>query len=58
MLDNAVLEAEMLRLKEHHELECQRLSGNIDFWKEKVDGLIKQQKEMLENKTMLHLKLE
>ena len=48
----------MSKLIEHHELESARLRGNIDFWKEKVDGLIKSQKEMLEHKTKLHLELE
>ena len=48
----------MSKLIEHHELESSRLRGNIDFWKEKVDGLIKSQKEMLEHKTKLHLELE
>ena len=48
----------MQKLIEHHEMESSRLRGNIDFWKEKVDGLIKAQKEMLENKTKLHLQVE
>ena len=43
---------------EHHDLEVSRLQGNIDFWKEKVDGLIKQHKEMLETKTKLHVQVE
>ena len=55
MIDRENFETEIALLKEHHDLECVRLSGNIDFWKEKVDGLIKQQKEMLENKTKLHV---
>ena len=42
MCDHAGFEVEVQRLKEHHELDCVRLTGNIDFWKEKVDGLIKQ----------------
>ena len=48
----------MSKLIEHHELESSRLRGNIDFWKEKVDGLIKSQKEMLEHKTKLHFELD
>ena len=56
--DEVALELEVQRLIEHHEIETSRLQGNIDFWKEKVDGLIKQHKEMLENKTKLHLQLE
>lgn len=43
---------------ENHEIETARLRGNVDFWKEKVDTLIKSQKESIESKTKLHLELE
>ena len=43
---------------EHHEIESARLRNNVDFWKEKVDALIKSQKEMIESKTKLHVELE
>ena len=48
----------MHKLMENHEIESSRLRGNIDFWKGKVDALIKSQKEMLEGKTKLHVELE
>ena len=49
---------EMQKLMENHEMESLRLRGNVDFWKGKVDALIKSQKEMLEGKTKLHVELE
>ena len=52
------MELEIQKLKEHNDIETARLRGNVDFWKEKVDTLIKSQKEMLESKTKLHLELE
>ncbi len=57
-LDGQKAEQEVQRLIENHDIDKERLRGNIDFWKGKVNGLISQQKEMLEDKTKLHLELE
>ena len=56
--DHTNFEIEVKRLMEHHEVECVRMQDNINFWKEKADCHIKQHKEMLENKTKLHMQLE
>ena len=56
--DHQKVEIEMQKLMENHEIESARLRGNVDFWKGKVDALIKSQKEMLEGKTKLHVELE
>ena len=58
ILDGQKAEQEVQRLIENHDIDKERLQGNIDFWKGKVNGLISQQKEMLEDKTKLHLELE
>ncbi len=58
ILDGQKAEQEIQRLIENHDIDKERLQGNIDFWKGKVNGLISQQKEMLEDKTKLHLELE
>lgn len=53
--DHQKVEIEIQKIIENHEIETARMRGNVDFWKEKVDTLIKSQKEMLESKTKLHL---
>ena len=49
---------EIEKLEVNHEQECSRLQSNIDFWKEKCDQLIREKKDMLEQKTRLHKQLE
>ena len=45
---------EIQKLIENHETETNRLQSNVDFWKEKCDQLIREKKDMLEQKTKLH----
>ena len=37
--------------------ESERLQNNVDFWKEKVDSLIKEKKELLDSQAKIYKQL-